>query len=43
MFGPVGSGKTFLLDLAYENCPVVEKKRMHFAVFMKQIHQTLHL
>jgi len=42
LFGPVGTGKTYLLDLAYDSCPVVAKRRMHFTEFIKDVHATLH-
>ena len=34
IYGDVGTGKTFLLDLIYECLPVSRKKRVHFHAFM---------
>lgn len=41
LFGPVGCGKTFLMDLFYENLPLQNKKRFHFHHFMQQIDKRL--
>jgi len=37
----VGAGKTFLMDLFYEALPFSEKTRMHFHVFMREVHEAL--
>ncbi len=42
LWGGVGRGKTFLVDLFFENLPTGRKKRIHFHRFMHQIHQELH-
>lgn len=34
IYGEVGTGKTFLLDLIYECLPIRRKKRVHFHAFM---------
>jgi len=39
--GPVGRGKTFLMDLFYENLPFADKRRQHFHRFMRSIHENL--
>lgn len=41
LYGPVGVGKTFLMDLFYENVTIPEKKRFHFHHFMQQIDAQL--
>lgn len=40
LWGPVGVGKTLLMDLLYKTIPV-KKKRMHFYLFMQYIHEQL--
>jgi predicted ATPase len=42
MWGSTGCGKTYLMDLFYENCPIVKKRRIHFHDFMLDIHKRLH-
>ena len=39
MFGSVGCGKTFLMDLLYESVPIQGKRRVHFHDFMLEVHQ----
>ena len=38
-WGGVGRGKTFLMDLFYEELPIKEKKRLHFHRFMREVHR----
>lgn len=40
-WGGVGRGKTFLMDLFYDEVKIVKKKRIHFHRFMKMIHEML--
>lgn len=40
-WGGVGRGKTFLMDLFYEELPIKEKKRLHFHRFMREVHRKL--
>lgn len=40
-YGGVGVGKTFLMDLFYDDFPSNRKIRQHFHVFMKDIHEKL--
>jgi len=41
IWGSVGRGKTWLMNLFYEELTITEKKRMHFHHFMHDIHQQL--
>ncbi len=41
IWGGVGRGKTFIMDLFYDALPVKQKKRVHFHHFMKDIHERL--
>lgn len=42
MWGDVGRGKTYLMDLFYDCLPAQGKLRLHFHRFMARIHQSLH-
>jgi cell division protein ZapE len=41
LWGGVGRGKTWLMDLFYELLPFEDKQRIHFHRFMERIHQQL--
>jgi hypothetical protein len=41
LWGGVGRGKTFLIDLFYDGLPLAEKRRTHFHRFMRQVHDRL--
>ncbi|AUJ71981.1 cell division protein ZapE [Pseudoalteromonas sp. NC201] len=40
-YGPVGRGKTMLMDWFYEFTDVTDKTRLHFHHFMQQVHKEL--
>ena len=41
MWGGVGRGKSFLMDVFYESAPLVRKVRLHFHEFMRGVHREL--
>lgn len=41
MWGGVGRGKTWMMDMFYESLPISRKMRMHFHHFMKRVHREL--
>ena len=43
LWGGVGRGKTFLVDLFYASLPLAQKRRTHFHRFMRGVHEQLRL
>jgi cell division protein ZapE len=43
MWGGVGRGKTWLMDLFFDNLPFKQKLRLHFHHFMQTVHDQLSL
>lgn len=43
MWGSTGCGKTYLMDLFFENITIKKKKRIHFHDFMIDIHKRIHM
>ena len=42
MYGGPGCGKTFMMDMFYEQLPIRRKRRVHFHDFMIDVHKRLH-
>ena len=42
LYGPVGAGKTLLLDMCLQSLPPTITRRYHFHAFMRQLHQEMH-
>ena len=41
LWGPVGRGKSFLMDSFYLTVPLVRKRRVHFHHFMRDVHREM--
>ncbi len=42
IYGNVGRGKSMLMDLFFDACPIRQKKRVHFHAFMLEVHAFIH-
>ncbi len=42
IFGDVGRGKSLMMELFFETCPLIQKRRVHFHNFMLEVHAFVH-
>ena len=43
LFGGVGRGKTMLMDMFFSSVQSTRKRRVHFHIFMREVHQWIHV
>lgn len=43
LYGPVGTGKSMLLNLLHDSLPTPRKRRVHFHAFMRSLYSQMHL
>jgi predicted ATPase len=41
IYGPVGSGKSMIMDMFFDSCLISRKKRVHFHQFMLDVHKRI--